>query len=111
MGLNVGALDREIVVQTATKTQDDDTGEEVLTWCDDETIWAQWLDASTTEVYRAQQRLEATIAGIYRVYDMETRPTPEGSRIIGHDGRTYDVKGVIEIGRGEGLEIAVVAVA
>ena len=110
MGINAGNLDREIILQTATKTQDSSTGEELIDWDDvQETIWAQWLPAGTRESWQAQQRLGSYIDGVYRIYDRTPRPTPESSRIIGHDGRTYDVKPVIEIGRGEGLEIPVVA--
>ena len=110
MGINAGACDREITLQTATKTQDPDTGEELIDWDDlDDPIWAQWLPAGTREAWQAQQRLGAYIEGVYRIYDRSPRPTPESSRIIGHDGRTYDIKGVVEIGRGDGLDLAVVA--
>lgn len=111
MGLNPGQMDREITIQVATKTQDAATGEEIRTWSDDETVWAQWFPKSTTEVYRAQSRLEAYIDGLYRIYWRETEPTPESYRVIGHDGRTYDIKGVSEIGRQEGWELSVVAQA
>lgn len=108
--INAGDLDREIVLQTATKTQDTSSGEEVIDWdAVSEMIWAQWLPAGTREAWQAQQRLASYIDGVYRIYDRSPRPTPEGSRIIGHDGRTYDVKPVIEIGRGEGLDVPVVA--
>lgn len=109
MGLNAGDLDREVVLQTATRTQDTGTGEEVIDWdALDETIWAQWLPAGTREAWQAQQRLAAYVDGVFHIYDKSPRPTPEDSRIV-FDGRTYDIKGVSEIGRGEGLEIVVVA--
>ena len=104
---NAGNLDREIALQTATRTQDPISGEEILTWSD-ETVWAQWLPGDTREAYFAQQRLGSYIDGVFRIYDRDPRPTPEGSRIA-FEGRVYDIKPPVEIGRGEGLEIAVVA--
>jgi head-tail adaptor len=108
MGLEPGDLDRRIVVQTATRSRDETTGEEILTWGEDDTVWAQWLPGSAREIWQARQ-IDATIEGGYKVYDLPTRPTPDGSRIVGHDDRLYDVKGVTELGRGEGLLIAVAA--
>lgn len=106
-GLKPGLLDREIVLQQATLSQDSE-GAEVVTWADDETIWAEWLAGSTRERWQAQQRIGSYIDGVYRVYYREDI-LPETTRIVGHDGRTYDVKGVTEISRREGLEVAVVA--
>lgn len=110
MPINAGALDREIVLQTATTTQDQNSGEEVIDWDDhNETIWAQWLPAGTREAWQAQQRLQSYVDGVYRIYYREPAPTAAGSRIIGHDGRTYDIKPPIEIGRADGWDIPVVA--
>lgn len=100
-------MDREIVLQTATAAQDV-TGDPVVTWGGDVTLWAEWLPAGTREAWRAQQRLESYVDGVFRIDDLETRPTPEGSRIL-FDGRVFDVKPYVEIGRGEGLLIPVVA--
>lgn len=109
MTLNAGEMDREIVLQTATKTQDPSSGEELIDWDElDETIWAQWLPAGTRESWQAQQRLGSFVDGVFRIYDRSPRPTPADSRVV-FEGREYDVKGVTEIGRGEGLELAVTA--
>lgn len=109
MPINAGDMDREIVLQTATKTQDTSSGEEVIQWgLLNETIWAQWLPAGTRESWQAQQRLGAFVDGVFRIYDRQPRPTPSNSRVV-FDGRDYDVKGVVEIGRGEGLELVVTA--
>lgn len=108
--LEPGLMDREITIQTATVAEDPDTGQDVSDWDDSGTVWAQWLPESARETWQARQ-IDATVEGIYKVYDISPRPTPDTSQIIGHDGRTYDVKGVTEIGRGEGLLIAVAAKA
>ncbi len=108
MPLEPGLLDREIVIQTATKSQDPTTNQEVLTWDDDVTVWAQWLPAGTREAWQAQQRFGSYVDGVFRMYDLSPRPTPDASRIL-FDGREFDVKPYIEIGRGEGLDVPVVA--
>jgi head-tail adaptor len=108
MPLDVGLMDREIVLQTATKSQDADTGEELLTWDAGDTVFAQWLPAGTSEAWQAQQRIEAYVDGVLRIHDRDTRPTPDATRIV-WDGKIFDVKGVVEIQRGEGLDLVVVA--
>jgi len=106
-GLDAGALDREIVLQTATRSRDETTGEEVLTWDTEETIWAQWMPSSAREVWLARQ-INSEIAGMYRTYYRDD-VYPDVSRIVGHDGRTYDIQGVTEEGRQDGILIAVAA--
>lgn len=108
--INAGALDRVIVLQTASITQDPNSGEEVIDWDNaDLTLWAQWLPAGTREAWQAQQRLQSYVDGVYRIYYIDPAPSADDNRIIGHDGRTYDLKPPIEIGRGEGWDIPVVA--
>lgn len=106
MGLNAGQMDREIVLQTATASTDATTGQELDTWTDD-TIWAQWVPAGTREAWQARQ-INSAIDGLFRIYDRSPRPSPDTARVV-FDGRTFDVTGVMEMGRGEGLELAVVA--
>lgn len=103
----VGKLDRQIVLQEATVTQDPDTNEEVQTW-DDTTIAAEWLPGNPLEAYRAEHRLAAYIDGIFRIHYRDPRPAPESHRVV-FEGRTYDLKGVTEIARKRGLELSVVA--
>ena len=107
--MNAGDRDREIVLQTATATQDTGTGEEVIDWDDaeEQTLHAQWLPGNTREAYFAQQRLGASIEGVFHIEPID-RPSPSTNRIV-FDGRVYDIKGVSEIGRREGWEIAVEA--
>lgn len=111
-GINAGDLDREITLITGVKTQDSGTGEEVITWdatdAEAKVVWAQWLPAGTKEQWQAQQRLGAYIDGVLRLYDTSPRPSPDGTRIR-FQGRDFDVKGVTEVNRGEGYELAVVA--
>ncbi len=109
-GLNAGDLDREIVIQTAPVVQAEGSGEESFDWdrAEEQTVWAQWLPAGTREAWQAQQRLASYVDGVFRIYDMDARPTPNNTRIL-FGGRVFDLKPYIEVGRGEGLEIPVVA--
>lgn len=107
--LNAGDLDREIVIQTAPVVQSA-SGEEVFDWAHavESTVWAQWLAAGTKEAWQAQQRLGSYVDGVFQIYEIDPRPTPNNTRIL-FDGRVFDIKPYIEIGRGEGLLIAAVA--
>lgn len=107
--LNAGDLDREIVIQTAMAVQSE-SGEEVFDWpnAEEEQVWAQWFPAGTKEAWQAQQRLASYVDGVFLIYDMDTRPTPNNTRIL-FDGRVFDTKPYVEIGRHEGLHIPVVA--
>lgn len=108
-GLNAGDMDREIVIQTAPSVQSA-SGESTFDWdnSDEETVFAEWLPAGTLEAWKAQQRLSSFVSGVFRIYDRDPRPTPDNTRIL-FDSKIFDIKPYIEIGRGEGLEIAVVA--
>lgn len=106
-GLSAGELDREITIESSTSTQDE-SGDPIVTWATlDSDVPAQWFPGSSVEVYRAQQRLEAEIAGIFRVYWRDDI-TAEGTRIL-WDGKTFDVLAPIEGGRQEWLDIPVKA--
>lgn len=107
MPLDAGLMFCEITLKTVTKTQDTETGEEIVDWdLLDENVWAQWLPAGTREAWLAQQRLNTFIDGVFRIYDRSPRPDPALTR-ISYDGRIFDVKPWVEIGRGEGLELPV----
>lgn len=108
MALSAGRLDREIVLQTA-RTVQSDSGEVTVDWAHatSRAVWAQWFPTGTRETSRFQ-REGSYIDGVLRVYDLSPRPTPEASRIV-FDGRLFDLQGVTELGRGEGLDLLVVA--
>lgn len=108
-GLNAGEMDREIVLQKAPVIQTASHAT-VLDWdnATETTVWAQWLPAGTSEAWRAQQRLASYVDGVFRIYDLSPRPTPHDTR-ISFDGKYFDIRPYVEIGRGEGLEIPVVA--
>lgn len=97
------------MLQTAPLIQSD-SGDATFDWAHAtvRTSWAEWCPAGTREAWQAQQRLSSYVDGVFRMYDLDPRPTPDNSRIL-FDGRYFDVKPYVEIGRGAGLEIPVVA--
>lgn len=108
-GLSSGDLDRDIVFQKAPIVRSD-TGDVTYDWdhatC--QTVAAKWVPASVQEGYLSQHRLESHVDGQFIVYDMDPRPTPNDTRIL-WDGRVFDIRPYVEIDRGQGLQIAVVA--
>jgi hypothetical protein len=111
-GLDPGLMTADIVLQTAPVVQSD-SGEVVFDWdhAVDQALAAQWLPAGSVEAWRAQQRLTSYVSGVFRIYDLETRPQPDNTRIV-FDGRIYDTKPYVEVydgGMVVGLELAAVA--
>lgn len=102
-------MDREIVLQVAAMAQDAGSGETVPDWVNatDYTIWAQWFPGNTREAWRAQQRLGAYIDGLFRIY-YRSDVSAELTRIQ-WDGKTFDVRPPMEVGRQVMLDVPVVA--
>lgn len=95
-GLNAADLDREITLQRVSRDLSA-SGDPIETWTNYAVdVPATWRPGGTTETWRAQQRLGSFIDGVYRIRSMVPIPTPDEWRVIGHDGRTYDLKGCIE---------------
>jgi SPP1 family predicted phage head-tail adaptor len=101
--LDAGSLDRRITLERATATQASPSGEQLLTWAEETTIWAEVQPLSGGELFRAQQ-LEAKADTRFRVR-YRTDITPDEKLRISYGGRTYDIRSVVELGRREGLEI------
>lgn len=107
--MKAGELDRRIIIRRAT-TSSDEFNQPVETWADLAQVWAKAtpvMDGERTQAgqtlatrqYRFSIRYSSTVAGI----DPRDR--------IMFDGREYDINGVKEIGRREGLEITATATA
>lgn len=105
--IDPGAMREEIVLQTLTETQSP-SGEPQETWPDGDTVWAQWFPAGTKEAYLAQQRLEGTIEGVFRIYFRDDID-PATTRIYWPaKARTFDLKPLIDDGWREHLDLPVV---
>lgn len=103
--MQAGKLDRRVTLQRAVATQDS-YGEEIKSWHDIATVWAQKKDLKGTERWLAMQE----VANVTCVYAIRYRPdiTPL-CRLIDIDGRTYNIAAVVEVGRKEGLWLYVEA--
>jgi len=108
-GLSAADMDRDITIQKAPYVTSE-SGEKTLDWenAEEQIVAAQWIPGSTREGYESQHRLESHVEGVFRIYDMDPRPTPDDTRIQ-FDGRVFDIRPYVEIERGIGLEISVVA--
>jgi SPP1 family predicted phage head-tail adaptor len=95
-----GRLDRRLTLQRRTLIEND-YGEPVETWTDLATVWAEKIPVRGAERYAAMQ----TVAEVEERFKIRYRKglTPLDRVVCA--GTTYDVKGVLEIGRREGWEI------
>jgi len=100
--MNAGRMDRRITLQRKSSSQDS-FGQPIETWADISTVWAEVVPVSGNERFVSQQVI-AEADTLFKIRYMSGL-TPL-DRVV-YDGRTYDVKGVIEIGRRrEGMQIA-----
>lgn len=98
--MRAGRLDRRIELQKNSPTQNT-AGEEVDNWTELYTVWAEVIPVRGSERYASQQDA-AVIEEKFRIRYLSDI-TPK-NRIL-YNSRIYDIKGVLEIGRREGLEI------
>lgn len=105
--IDAGRLDRRISILRAT-TAANAFNEKVETWSALVVVWAEAKPVLDGERQAAGQTLASksirfTIRHSTAVADVDPRDRIE------FDGRTYDINGVKEIGRREGLEITATA--
>lgn len=100
--MQAGKLDRRITIQEPVVSQDG-YGEPIATrWSDVATVRAQVIPVSGREYFDAAAvRAEKTTR--FRI--RWRRGVTETQRIV-YDGRNYNIRSIVEIGRREGLEIA-----
>jgi SPP1 family predicted phage head-tail adaptor len=101
--MQAGAMDRRVRLERATTT---DTGLEtaVASWSTLATVWAEKLEISDGERSR-QVGAEASATTRFRVRYSATVASLNAKDRAVCEGRTYDIVGVKELGRREGLEI------
>lgn len=104
--MRAGKMDRRVTLQARTVTRNAD-GEDVATYADLATVWAEKFDLRGREYFAAQQsRAEVTTRWRIRYRD-DLRSV---DRLV-HDGTAYDVAAPpAETGRQQGLELVTIAV-
>ena len=95
-----GRLDRRLTLQRKTATEND-YGEPVETWTTLATVWAEKIPVRGFERYAAMQ----TVAEVDTRFKIRYRTDISPLDRVVCAGTTYDVQGVLEIGRREGWEI------
>ena len=107
MALRAGDLDRRITIERYTETRDP-FNNPVKIWQELAIVWAAKTDVSDSERLAAQE-VGAEISTRFRIrWSLQVRDIDPKDRVR-FEGRLYDIVGVKEIGRREGLEITAVA--
>ena len=102
--MRAGKLDRWITIEEFSAVQDA-FGQETETWTEFATVWPEKVDVKARERFTAQQEI-ADETTRFRMRWL-TGITPK-MRIV-HDGKTYDIEGIAELGRRVGMEITATA--
>lgn len=97
--IEAGKLNRQITLERRSMAQDA-TGSPIETWNTLATVWAEKVDMRGSERYTAAQ----TVAQLDTKFRIRYRHGLTPIDRITYDGRVYDVGGILEIGRAEGLE-------
>ena len=103
--MNIGSLDRRVTIRTFTEAPDA-SGQPVITWSDLITVAASKRDVTARERFAARQEL-AQQTSVFRIRH-RTDVTVE-MRLV-YDSKTYDIQGLAELGRREGLDITARAI-
>jgi SPP1 family predicted phage head-tail adaptor len=107
MALQAGDLDRRITIERFTETRDP-FNNPVKSWAPLATVWASRADVSDSERLAAQE-IGAEITTRFRIRWSRALSDVDPKDRVRFDGRLYDIVGVKEIARREGLEITTAA--
>lgn len=105
--IEAGKLDRRITIQRATFTRND-MGEQIPAWSTLATVWAEAKPVSDGERVKARE-VSAEISMRFTIRWSTTVGGVNPKDQVVYAGRTYDIVGVKEIGRREGIEISAMA--
>ena len=102
-------LDRRLTLQRFTSTQDPGSGENIQTWGDIATDWANYKPVSDAEKMQAGE-VSATLSARFTIrYDSAWANLSPVDRVV-FEGRTFDIVGCKEVsGRRQFLEITAAA--
>ncbi len=95
-----GELDRRITIRRKMDVENT-YGEMVSTWTDIVTVWAKKTDLRGAERYAAAQTVGGTECKFKIRYRRDVRTT---DRLV-CGGKTYEITGIVELGRRDALEI------
>lgn len=101
--LRSGNLDRRVRLERGTETRDDFNGV-VRTWREVCTVWGSKEDKSGSEAISAQELAAATTTIFVIRYSSKAAGVTASWRAV-CEGVTYNITGVRELGRREGIEL------
>lgn len=111
--IRLGSLDRRVRIEVETTT--DDGYNEVKTWAELATVWAQVIHTAGQEA-RAQLGRDERLSASFRIrWSPKVAPMIAGAGShqlrypAGEDGQVWNILSAIEIGRREGIEIIATA--
>ena len=93
-------MDRRVVIETPTTTNDE-WGHPVKTWNYVNAVWASKVDKTETE----RNELDQTVAVNRTVFTIRYFSGLDTTARILCEGATYEIRGIKELGRREGLQI------
>ncbi len=99
--MKAGLLDRRVTIQRYTAGPPDEYGVPSMTWADIRTVWARVTPDSEDEKYQVGVNLAFVLVKLQCRWFSGLATT---DRLV-IDGREFDIRGIREIGRREGLEV------
>ena len=102
-GMVIGRMDRRIIVQVNTPVKDD-SGEPIESWAALVTLWAAVTPQSADESLEGDQ-IHGTAETEFRI---RYRSDVDVANRISYNSQFYDITGVVELGRREGLLITAI---
>lgn len=105
--MQAGQMDRRLTIQRATYATNG-FNEPVPTWTTLATVWARRINVSDAERQRSAETAAEITARFQVRYQAALASLNPKDRVI-CEGDTFDIWGVKEIGRREGLEISATA--
>lgn len=91
MSLAAGKLRHRIVLESPSYVQDPNTGEQLLTWVSEGSVWAEIAPLSAREFIAAQANQSQVTARITIRYRSDILPTWRAL----HRGKVYSIHGVL----------------
>lgn len=104
--MQAGRLDRRVELQHRVLTRNTTTGEEVVTYVTYASVWAGKRDMRGREFYAAQQ----VNSDVTTAWQIRHRADVVATDVLVHEGLQYNIVGIAEIGRRDGLELQATAV-
>lgn len=106
--IRAGELDRLVTIKRPQAGQPNAINEVIDGWTDVGPLWAKKTPVNDTERARASEQ-GAVVTDRFLIRWSSDVAALDPRWLLTFDGRTYDISGVKEIGRREGLEITAAA--